>query len=211
MYIVVFYIALFIGALPLFLLVIKKRVFDKNHPVIPFLWLTAIASFYELFGSVLLKINTSYWFQLYPFLSFLALYHFFFYLLKPDYKNLFRMFFILFIVFYGISLYFWSDNDRFISSAINRSFITIFVFTFALIWFKNVFEKMDIPNLWQNDIFYFIVGLTIYYSSTIFLFLSSIFIYNSNLYFYDFWLVNVIATLVLRILLCLGVWKMKQD
>jgi hypothetical protein len=210
LYIVVFYIALFIGVLPLFFLFVKKRAFDKSHPVVPFLWLTAIASFYEFFGSVLLKINTSYWFQLYPFLSFLLLYYFFFNLLKPDYKYLFRVFFILFIIVYGISFYFWSDNDRFVSSAINRSSITIFVFTFASLWFKNVFEKMDIPNLWQNDMFYFIVGLTFYYSSTIFLFLSSIFILNSNLYFYDFWLVNVIATLVLRILLCLGVWKMKQ-
>lgn len=211
MYIVVFYIALFIGVLPLFLLFVKKRAFDKNHPVVPFLWLTAIASFYEFFCSVLLKINTSYWFQIYPFLSFLSLYYFFFHLLKPDYKHFFRIFFILFIVVYGISFYFWSDNDRFISSAINRSSITIFVFTFASLWFRNLFEKMDVPNLWQKDILYFIVGLTIYYSSTIFLFLSSIFILNSNLYFYDFWLVNVIATLVLRILLCLGVWKMKQD
>lgn len=177
----------------------------------PFLWLTAIASFYEFFGSVVLKINTSYWFQLYPFLSFLSLYYFFFQLLKPDYKYLFRILFILFIGVYGMSFYFWSENDRLVSSAINRSSITIFVFTFASLWFKNLFEKMDVPNLWQNDIFYFIVGLTIYYSSTIFLFLSSIFILNSNLYFYDFWLVNVIATLVLRILLCFGVWKMKQD
>lgn len=211
MYITLFYIALFIGVLPLFLLFLKKRAFDKNHPIVPFLWLTAVATFYEFIGSVLLQINTSYWFQLYPFLSFLGLYYFFFQLLKPNYKHLFRIIFILFIVVYGISFFFWNNDNRFISSAINRSSITIFVFTFASLWFKNLFEKMDVPNLWQKDIFYFIVGLTIYYSSTIFLFLASIFIYNSNLYFFDFWLVNVIATLVLRILLSIGVWKMKRD
>ncbi|HEX8576205.1 MAG TPA: hypothetical protein VF677_07925, partial [Flavobacterium sp.] len=73
------------------------------------------------------------------------------------------------------------------------------------------FEKMDVHNLWQSDTFYFIAGLIIYYASTIFLFLSSIFIYNSNLYFYDFWLVNIIATLILRVLLSIGVWKMKRS
>lgn len=176
----------------------------------PFLWLTAVATFYEFFGSVLLKINTSYWFQLYPLLSFLALYYFFVRLLQPNFKILSRFFLLLFALVYALSFYYYSQNNRFISSAINRSSITIFVFVFSWLWFRNLFEKMDIPNLWKKDALYFIVGLTIYYSSTFFLFLSSIFILNSNLYFYDFWLVNVIATLVLRILLCLGVWKMKQ-
>lgn len=199
-----------IGLVPLLFLFLKRRAFDKSHPIVPFLWLTAVATFYEFFGSVLLKIDTSYWFQLYPLLSFLALYYFFVRLLEPNFKGFFRLFLLLFVIVYALSFYYYSQNDRFISSAINRSSITIFVFVFSWLWFRNLFEKMDIPNLWKKDALYFIVGLTIYYSSTFFLFLSSIFILNSNLYFYDFWLVNVIATLVLRILLCLGVWKMKQ-
>lgn len=219
MYTVVFYIALFIGFIPLLVLFLKKRAFDRNHPVVPFIWLTAIASLYEFVGTGLLKINTAYWFQLYPLLSFLALHYFFSGLLKPLYKNVFRISLILFIIIYGISFLYWEDHDKLVSSAINRSYITLFIVIFTFIWFKslfekldssNIYEKVDIPNLWQSALFYFISGMFIYYSTTFFLFLSSSFIYISNLYLRDYWLVNVLATLILRTFLIVGVWKMKR-
>ncbi len=210
MYKVAFYITLFAGFLPLLFLFVKKEAFNKKHPAIPFLWLTAIGTLYEFLGSVLLKINTIYWFQLYPFLSFIALYYFFFKLLKHNHKNLFRVLFILFIAVYLVSFYFFSEENRFITTALNRIPITFFVFTFSGLWFKNLFQKMEEPNLIQSDIFYFITGLIIYYSGTLFLFVASNFIYNSNLYFFDFWIVNIIASFILRILLTIGVWKMKR-
>lgn len=211
MYKIVFYITLFSGLFPLLFLFIRKKAFDKEHPAIPLLWLTAIGSLYEFIGSVLLKINTMYWFQLYPFLSFLTLYYFFFKLLKNNYKNLFRVLFILFIAVYLVSFYFFCEESRFITTALNRIPITVFVFTFSGLWFKNLFQKMEEPNLIQSDIFYFITGLIIYYSGTLFLFVASNFIYNSNLYFFDFWIVNIIASFILRILLTTGVWKMKRS
>ena len=211
MYKIVFYITLFSGLLPLLFLFLRKKAFDKEHPAVPLLWLTAIGSLYELIGSVLLKINTMYWFQLYPFLSFLTLYYLFFKLLKYNYKNLFRVFFYLFIAVYLVSLYFFSDENKLLTTGLNRIPIFIFVFTFTGLWFKNLFQKMEEQYLLQNDNFYFITALIIYNASTLFLFIASNLIYNSNLYFLDFWIVNIIASLILRILLCIGVWKMKQD
>lgn len=192
-------------------LFIRKKAFDKEHPAVPLLWLTAIGSLYEFIGSVLLKINTMYWFQLYPFLSFLTLYYFFFKLLKHNYKSLFRALFFLFIAVYLVSLYFFSDENKLLTTGLNRIPIFIFVFTFTGLWFKNLFQKMEEQYLLQNDNFYFITALIIYNASTLFLFIASNLIYNSNLYFLDFWIVNIIASLILRILLCIGVWKMKQD
>ena len=211
MYKIVFYITLFTGLLPLLFLFLRKKAFDKEHPAIPLLWLTAIGSLYEFIGTVLLQINSLYWFQLYPFLSFLTLYYLFFKLLKHNYKTLFRVLFILFIAVYLVSFFFFSDENRFITTALNRIPIIIFVFTFTGLWFKNLFQKMEEQNLLQNDNFYFITALIIYNASTLFLFIASNYIYNSNLYFLDFWIVNIIASLILRILLCIGVWKMKQD
>lgn len=219
MYTIVFYTALLIGFLPLLLLFLKRKSFDRNHPVVPFIWLTAIATAYELVGTSLLKTNTAYWFQLYPLLSFLSFQYFFSRLLRPFYKTAFRASLILFSITYCISFFYWGENNKLISSAINRSFITIFILTFSLIWFKklfdkldtsNLFEKVDIPNLWQSDLFYFISGIVIYYLTTFFLFLSGSFISNSNLYLNDYWLINVLATLILRISLIIGVWKMKR-
>ncbi|MDP2160377.1 hypothetical protein [Flavobacterium sp.] len=220
MYTVVFYIALFIGLIPLLLLFLKGNAFNWSHLVVPFIWLTAIASAYEFVGTHLLKINTAYWFQLYPLLSFLSLHYFFSRLLKPLYKIAFKISLVLFVIVYGISFFYWSENNKLISSAINRSFITLFVLTFSSVWLKNLFyklknldpfEKIEIPNLWQSEVFYFVAGMAIYYSTTFFLFLSSNFIFDSNMYFYDYWFVNVIATLIFRIFLIIGVWKMKQD
>ncbi len=68
---------------------------------------------------------------------------------------------------------------------------------------------MEIPDLMDSSVFYFITGFFMYYSTTLALFLMSSFIFTSELYFYDYWLVNVIATLILRICLIVGVWKMK--
>lgn len=218
MHTVVFYVALFIGFIPLLLLFIKRRAFNKNQPILPFIWLTAVASAYELIGTSLLKINTAYWFQLYPLLSFLSLFYFFSHLFKPYYKNVFRLCLFLYAVIYCISFFYWNEDDKFISSAINRCFISSFVLIFSIVWFKNQFtelenlnpfEKIEISSLWQNDIFYFVSGLAIYYSTTFSLFLLSSFIFDSKLYFYDFWFVNVLATLIFRTFLISGVWKMK--
>lgn len=211
MYQILFYIALFIGFIPLLILFLKKRAFDSKEHITPFVWLTALATLYEFIGTVLLKINTTYWSQLYSFLAFLTLYYFFFKLFRPNYKNAFRIYFILFTIIFCISFFFWTDKNTFITRAINRIPLTLFVLTFSFFWFKELFKKMKIQNPWQNADFYFVSGFAIYYSSTFFLFLLGSFIFNSNVYFYDYWLVNIIATLILRIFLIIGVWKMKQD
>jgi hypothetical protein len=170
-----------------------------------------LATLYEFIGTVLFKINTTYWSQLYSFLAFLTLYYFFFKLSRPNYKNAYHIFFILFIIIFCISFFFWTDENTFITRAINRIPLTLFVLTFSFLWFKELFKKMEIQNPWQNANFYFVSGFSIYYSSTFFLFLLGNLIFNSNIYFYDYWLINVMATLILRTFLIIGVWKMKQD
>ena len=211
MYQILFYIALFIGFIPLLILFLKKRAFDLKKPIIPFVWLTALATLYEFIGTGLLEIKTSYWFQVYSFLEIITLSYFFFKLFQPKYKIAFWVFLVLLITTYGFSFFFWNENAGLIPKAINKTPLTLFVLTFSFLWFKELFKKMKIQNPWQNADFYFVSGFAIYYSSTFFLFLLGSFIFNSNVYFYDYWLVNIIATLILRIFLIIGVWKMKQD
>lgn len=205
---VLFFTALFIGIIPLLIVLAQKRALNFIEPIIPFIWLTAVATLYEFFGSVMLKINTSYWWQLYSLLEFITLYYFFYKLFGSSYKKTFILFVILLSVTYIISCVFW--GEQFISTAINRIPLTLFVFTFSFKWFKELFKKMEIINPWQKANFYFVSGLSIYYSSTLFLFLLSNYIFMSNEYSYDYWLINVIATFILRIFLTMGIWKMKQ-
>lgn len=204
---VLFFTALFIGIIPLLIVLAQKRALNFTEPIIPFIWLTAVATLYEFFGSVMLKINTSYWWQLYSLLEFITLYYFFYKLFGSSYKKTFILFVILLSVTYIISCVLW--GEQFISTAINRIPLTLFVFTFSFKWFKELFKKMEIINPWQKANFYFVSGLSIYYSSTLFLFLLSNYIFMSNEYSYDYWLINVIATFILRIFLTMGIWKMK--
>jgi len=213
LYILLFYTALFIGVIPLVVLFRKKKAFVHREPVVPFIWLTALATLYEFIGTMILKINVNYWFQLYSLLEFAALYYFFYRLLGHRYSLIYKALPVLFVIFYIISFFFWSDTGTgtLISLALNKTILSVFILFSGYLWFRNLFEKMDVMNLWKYDSFYFISGFLIYYSVTFLLFLFSELIYNNSVYFNDFWLVNILAVLILRILLITGVWKMKKS
>lgn len=218
MYNILLYIVFFIGVLPLSIQLIKTRKLWDNNPITAFVWLTALATCYEFFGTFLLRIDSKYWFQLYPLLSFTIVYFFFYKSLPSRYYKVMKISFILFFVVYCIS-FFYIEPDKLVASSINRLYISIFIFTFSVIWFKEIFGKVsksllsgniDILYLWNSDKFYFVAGIFIYYATTFFLFLSSHLIFGSDMYAYDFWIVNLIATLLLRVFLIISVWKMKK-
>lgn len=218
MFLYTLYITLFLGILPLGIQLVKhKKLWSKNR-ITPFVWLTAIASFYEYIGTLLLQLNSSFWFQLYPLLSILAILYFFNNVLSPKRLILIKLLFLIFIVFYSIS-FFFLNTDTFISSSLNRISISAIVFILTILWFKELFdelsnlasiEKKEFKYLWESENFFFVAGLFLYYTTTFFLFLSSTTIYKSELYFYDYWFVNIIATLVLRLFLIISVWKMSK-
>ncbi|TDS64258.1 hypothetical protein [Myroides indicus] len=204
------YAALFAGIIPLIVLFLKKRAFVVSDSIQPFVWLTFIATLYEGIGTFILKVNTTYWFQIYSLLEFLTIYYFFYKLLRSSYKKVFTISFIVLLTTYILSFYFWKEYQSLVANAINKIAITLFVFFFSYIWFKQLFQKMEIPNLLKDSNFYFVSGLAIYYSSTSFLFLLSCFIFENRVYLFDIWLVNIIATLILRTCLIIGVWNMKR-
>lgn len=209
MYQIFFFTALLIGVVPLLILFVKKKTLVFKEPISLFVLVTALASLYEFIGSTVLKINTTYWWQLYSLMEFISLYYFFFKLFELKYKIIFILCVTFFIVQYFLSFFYLSEV--FISSAINKTPITLFIIIFSFLWFKQLFYKMEIQNPWQNANFYFVSGVLLYYSSTYFLFLLASFLFKSNVYFYDYWLINIVATIILRTSLIIGVWKMKQD
>lgn len=196
-----------------------RKNLDMAAPAMPFVWLTTIASLYEFIVSYVFEYNASIWFQLYSFTVFIALLYFFQRAIEFKTYHLSIGIMIGFIITYTASFFFWNKNDFLISTAINNTYLTIVVIILSIIWLKNKFEKLesynsfsksDAFNLWDNEEFYLIVGLFVYYCTTIFLYLSSNIIFNSELYFFDYWLVNIIATLFLRLSLTLSTWKMRK-
>lgn len=204
-------IALFSGFLPFLLMLIKRKEGLKHHPFFPFIVLTAFATLYELVATMIFKISTSYWFQIYPLLSFLTLFYFFKALVPPKSLSVLKFVFILFLIAYGVSFFYWiNPKELLLAMAVNRTSITIFIFTGSILWFKNIFNDMSASNLWANENFYFVVALCIYYSSTLFLFLGSMFIAESKLYLGNFWIVNIVSTLVLRLAMSYGVLRISK-
>lgn len=92
----------------------------------------------------------------------------------------------------------------------NKVGLTLLVITSTFLWFRQLFAESKLPDLWKDAGFYFIAAFFIYYCSTFFLFLLSYFIISSDMDFHSFWIVNVLATLFLRLLMTLGVWQMKK-
>lgn len=208
MYGVFFYSALFIGIIPLLILFLKRGAFKIKAPVIPFIWLTALASSYELIGTDLLRIDTFYWFQIYALLEYATIFYFFYQLFKTVYLKSLLLFSVLFVITYLSALVFGSIESKFIALAVNKIPITLFVLTFSFRWYQDLFKRMEVEHLWKDPVFGFVSGISFYYASTLFLFLLSGFIFNHNLY--EYWLVNIIATSIMRLFLIISVWHMNM-
>lgn len=179
----------------------------RIEAIFPFIMLTFIATLYEQIGTGWLRINTVYWYYLYSFLEFSTIYYYLLGLFRRKNKVLFKVFAGAFVIMYSCSFLFWDENNVLLPKMIDKIVITLLVLTFSFKWFKELFKKTEVPDLWSNGNFYFVSGLLIYYSATFVLFMLSSFLIEVSEHFYDYWLVNVIATLFLRIMLSLGVWN----
>lgn len=202
-------ITLYSGIIPLIILLFKKIAFNFKEPIVPFIWITAIASIYEIIGTGFLQINTSYWFQIYSFLEIIGLYYFFSKLSKGKHTVITNLLFIVLLIAYSISFIFWKDNGSLQAHSINSSSITFTVVIGCIFWFKNLFKDITEEYLWNIPTFYFIAAILMYYCSTLLLFSLGNIVF-SDTYLNDYWLINVIATLILRILLTIGTWKMRS-
>jgi len=201
-------IILYSGFIPLIILIFKKKALDFKEPIVPFIWITAIASIYEILNTKVFLVNASYWFQIYPLLEIIGLYFFFSKVFKEKHESVIKLFVIILLIIYSSSFLLWNSYINLQSHSLNKSFITLFVLLGCFTWFKNLFKNIEVENLWSLPSFYFISAFFMYYSSTILLFSLGNFIYSSKEMF-DLWWINVLASLILRILLTIGTWKMK--
>jgi hypothetical protein len=202
-------IIVFLSLLALVLLFIKKKALKWKYTVTPFIWMFAVAALYEFVFSFLLNITATYWYQFYYLLYFSFVFILFKRLLERKHQTLFTFFALLFGIVYGISFLFFDKYSVFTISAINEPVTMLFVLTFSILWFLKTFDEMKIPNLWKDGNFYLVSGLMLYQSGTFFFFLLSGALSESNLYFYDYWMVNIIAVIAFKLILVVAVWKME--
>lgn len=209
-YQVLVYIALILGFIPLILASLcKDKVFTKQYRgYILLMGLLALASGYELICSYFLKINSDYWFQIYTLFEFSVIFYFLKFIFNQRLSRYLAVYLSLFLLVYLYTFWFVFPADVLKSKAIGKIGVSVLVFAGTFYWLGQLFSRRSVASPYNTPAFYFIVGLFMYYLNTIFFFVLVPHVYSLNLYLYDYWIVNVIATLFFRIMIILGVWKM---
>lgn len=197
------------GLLPLVLLLaLRRKVVKEVQYLEPFIWFVGLGSIYELVGTVILKINSDYWLRFNKIAAFFLIAYFFFHLLKKKFIFLHYFFAITYLIFYFSLFLVWNEWSNLLTNSYLIAFQTLVVVVFSILWFRNLFTELYFESLLQNPSFYFISGLILYYSGTIFLFLASNVIYKSDRpFFADYWQINFFFNFILRTLLIFGIWK----
>lgn len=192
----------------LYFLFFKKKLSHEIKAFIPFLILVFISSIYEFIFTTLLRCNVSIWFITYSIVSFFTIFYFFNEIIIKN-NTIIKVFTLCFFFLLLLILFLLFNKEDFfkISSWID-TYATIFIFIFSVIWFKDVFQKLEYESLWNSPYFYVVSGLILYYFGNLFLFLMAELMYKNNNYsFQYYWLLNIILNLVLRTLLIVGIWK----
>lgn len=198
-----------IGILPLlYYLYFKNKLSKETSYILPFVIVVFISSVFELIGTGILKIPYYYWFFSYKILAFLGILFFYYKLIKKQVTLTLPIYGIVFCILIGITAYQWNQDYFLVFNSYFNALITIIVLHYSILWFKNEFLNLELTSLASSPIFFFICGLILYYTGTVFLFLMSNFILkHDKILFQEFWMLNVFLNLVFRILLITGIWK----
>lgn len=209
MYLYIALVSIFLGFVPLsFYLLMKSKLNTTLKPIVPFLFLSFFASFYEFIFTFLLKIDVAAWFKIYTLIEFFVLVHYFYKVLEGRYKWIFYVFASLFLVCFAFiavegKLIIFMDGDSYLQVV-----ESVFVITCVILWMKYAFINLAEDSLLKYPQFYFISGLLVYFSGTLFLFmLGNVILKNEREYFLDYWMVNLFFNIFFKIVLLIGIWK----
>ncbi len=210
MYEIVYYLAMLAGLLPIGILLYRKKAFEWKEGILPFIWLTAFATVYEHIGTYLLGINSAYWFQIYSLLEIACLFYYFKRLFEKKYINALYLMLGILLFAFVVSCFYWTDTSLFVPLAVNAASVSSFVFIFSYLHFSDLISDSERSMKLQTN-FYFTVGFSVYYSTTLLLFLFSEYLDKTTTNIDEYWIINIFAGLILRSLLTIGTWRMQPD
>lgn len=207
----IIYIVIFLGILPSIFVLIKRNKIKTIQSYYPMIFLVAFGSIYEFFFTILLKINSEYWFRFYDLISFLLISYYFKSILEKNNHKFIYIANIIYSLFYTFLFLFWNRNINLDTGSYLNALQTVFIFIFSILWFINIFKNLAYDSLLKNPHFYFVSGLILYYTGTIFFFLmSSVIFEKERIYILDYWMLNIFFNFIYRILLLIGIWKAIQ-
>lgn len=165
-----------------------------------------IASIYEAIFSHILKIGSTPWFRIYSFLEFYCLLYFYWKLLNRKWLSLF--FGITYLLNYCHLIYEWIYFPRIGFNLINSDIIiTSLVLVNTIIWFIDIFKKMEEKPLHINPLFYVIAALLLCYCSSFIVFVVTDYMKQYKMKIRDFYQIVVFALAILRGTFVIVFWK----
>lgn len=196
------------GLLPLLIYHFLKEKLMGIKAIYPFLVVVFIASLYEFIGSIVLRISAENWYLIYKTLAFFSIHYLFFVLLDNRYKIIFSVLILIYLVMIFLTFTYWKTYFYLNISAFFNVFQTIIILFFSILWFKKVFQDLVVDNLLKEPFFYFLSGLIICYTGSVFIYLMGNSIYlTDKTNFQYYWLINIFLNLILRTLLIVGILK----
>ena len=169
-----------------------------------------IASIYEAIFTHILQIGTKPWFRIYSFLEFYTILYFYWKLLNRKWLSLF--FGIVYLLNYCHLIYEWIYFPRIGFNLISSDIIiTSLVLVNTIIWFVDVFKKMEESPLHINPLFYIIASLLLYYCSSFIVFVVTDYMKQYKMKIRDFYMIVIYAGLVLRGTFAIVFWKASRN
>lgn len=201
------HITLALGMVPLAVfLARRKKQSIESYYFLPFIVLLALSTVYELVFTLLFKRNVNFWFSFYLLLEFYTLSYFF--LKLSANKTLWTVFSVAYLLLFGALYLYRNDSNELVLDGYLSAFTFVTILTYSITWFLKIIHQLTDTSLVKNHLFYYIGGMLIYLTGTLFLFLMGNMIYlESRSDFQDFWFLNVLFSFLFRVLIIIGIWK----
>ncbi|OYU81225.1 MAG: hypothetical protein CFE23_05525 [Flavobacterium sp. BFFFF1] len=190
----------------------KTKQFEASL-IVPFLYLELFSNLYELIATDIFSVHSAVYFKVYIFLEFYVLLNLFYKLSGKTMKWLYISFGVLFLLFFIFAClgFEWSFSQSLKTDSYLSAFELIVIYVLAIHWFTRLFKYLPDISLLDMPNFYFVSGLIIYLSGPIFLFLVSSQILSSDPEkFGEYWIINNIFNIILKLFLIKGIWKIKK-
>lgn len=204
---IVFYVTLGVAMLSCILAIINFKFLDVSLKIIFGFLLISISADVVSAVMVHLKLNTSWWFNLYTFFEFTAIGIFYAWLFKKSESN--HFYWVLISLILGLIGIFICTLTDFQPNELNTKSLgleaTIFIFI-SVGYFYVLLNKMEFENPYYNPIFWINSGVLIYFSGAFFSFMFS----APKFQELGIWSIHSVIHLIFMILILIGFWKVRK-
>lgn len=119
-------------------------------------------------------------------------------------KIIFKCLRISFIIFALLDAFWWNGINNFNNYA--RPLSSILLICFALTFFYKTLKELQIKNLESVPLFWLSIGVLIYYSGSLLIFLFTNYVKSSDAALYTIWGIHAIFNIILNISYFIALW-----